>query len=265
AGFPVLPAPGIQVRTMETLRYNGSGALDTVTVTGSDQADDITIASVPTNAAAGTNAASSALVFFGTEAAGSGWEGPPGGFFTPLPGVAGGAFGPDLLLNGLASLRANGGPGTTDNELYIDYPSEAAVTDPNTTIDPFGFGVGVIIPGFGAGNAYDTINATDSQVTASSNSAGPLLTVNIDTATFNPSPNPGEAGLFVNAGFEAVPAPGPFPRTADDITVTLSANFNIEVNGGDPVPAFAPEGDALTIQGTSGALNVFSDDACPPN
>ena len=74
-------------------------------------------------------------------------------------------------------------------------------------LDIFGFGAGVLIPGTGVGNAYDTISVTDSLVTTTNNSLGALTRVNLATATFNqtsPDTPTQRAGLIVNGGDEAV-------------------------------------------------------------
>src|SRR5262249_48925553 len=105
---------------------------------------------------------------------GAGWEGPPANFFTTLPGVAGGSFGPDIRVNNINPATVlqvfGGGTAGAGDQLYVDAPSEQPVTDPVTAAstfntDPLGLNAlgtpnnvpGVIVPGFGVGNAFDDI------------------------------------------------------------------------------------------------------------
>ncbi|MGB9690349.1 Ig-like domain-containing protein, partial [Thermogutta sp.] len=236
----------IDVRTMETVRYVGDAwADDAVSVTGTAGNDMITVAPV---------AWDSALVFFG----GDPWDGPSeGDFFDQFPGVAGGGSGPDLVISGAANLTVDTAGGGADR-LYVYAPSEDDLVDPATTIDPFGFGTGVIVPGFGVGNAYDTISASDTNVTISNSSAGTLLPVSIVGGSLIQT-DPNAFGLVVNSGFEAVPQPW---GVADDIIVDPSTKFAMLINGGDPIPALAPNGDWLNLF-FAGPINIWADKSTP--
>ncbi len=173
-----------------------------------------------------------------------------------------------MRLDGLASLTMDGGGGAAD-QLYVYGESEDAIIA--GTLDVFGFGAGVIIPGQGVGNAYDEVLVNDSIVrfVDSAQAAVPtdvLLPVTIATPSFV-QPNELTFGLIVNAGYEADPPPivNPgFPlQVADDIIAMISDNFSIQINGGDPIPPFAPDGDRLNIR-TFTDVNIFSDKSSPP-
>ncbi|HUU82978.1 MAG TPA: S8 family serine peptidase, partial [Phycisphaerae bacterium] len=238
---------------VEQIVYVGDAASDdSVTVEGTAMSDDLTVAPLST---------SSALVFLG----GNPWDGPiEGDWRDQFPGVAGGSDGPDLHLMGLGPAGVNvtgGGAGAAGDQLYVYAPSEEPLFDAATTSDPFGFGQGVIIPGFGTGGAYDQIEVDDTRVDVVNNSVGRLVPVNVDTPTFAPAPGT-IPGLIVNAGFEAAPAAA--TGLADDIHAALSFNFAIQINGGDPVPAFAPQGDRLEVT-TPAEVNIFSDKTATPN
>ena len=236
----------VDVRTMETVIYAGDGwSDDAISVTGTSGDDAITVA--PTDW-------DSALVFLG----GDPWDGPnEGDFFDQFPGLAGGGTGPDLAISGAANLTVDTAAGGGD-QLYVYAPSEDDLVDPATTIDPFGFGTGVIVPGFGAGNAYDTIFASDNSVTIVNSSTGTLLPLSIVGGSLVQT-DPNAFGLVVNAGFEAAPAPW---GLADDINVDPSGNFAMLINGGDPVPAFAPNGDSLNLF-FSGPIDIWADKSTP--
>jgi len=230
----------IDVVNMETVKYVGdSAADDAISVTGTSGDDLITVA--PTGL-------DSALVFLG----GDPWDGPAidGDFFDQFPGVAGGGLAADLVISGAANLYVDPAGGSA-NRVYIYARSENALVDPATTIDPFGYGVGVIVPGSGAGNAYDWLTVSDSGV------SGAFLPIQLNSGALVQS-DPNAFGLVVNAGFEASPTWG----VADVIDVTPSSNFAILINGGDPVPAFAPEGDYLDII-FNGPINIWADKSDP--
>ncbi len=257
-------AQEIDVDTVETINYEGTGAGDTTTVVGlAATDDDLTV--MPTSA-------DSALVFRG----GDPWDGPvDGDFFDNLPGVAGGAAGPDLNLDGLASLSFDGGgAGANGDQLYVYAPSEDPVVDPSTTDNLFGFGAGVVIPSaaqLGLIDAFDEIFVTDTNVAILASSAGVnFLDVNILPTSGFVQDNPVEFGLIVNAGFEAAPGIDDpdcgdgIDSRADNLFVTPSFNFAILANGGDPNPSFTPEGDKANIFGFFESIDVYSDKATPP-
>src|SRR5262249_13726176 len=144
-----------------------------------------------------------------------------------LPGVAGGSFGPDLYIqsvNPTTKLTVTGGNAVAGNDqLYVDATSEQSLIDPveqAAGYDPFGFGNGVLIPGRGVGNAYDTINVNNgvsgaNAVSINNNVSHQLLPVVMASAadfrqTTPPAGEANEAGLIVNAGDEpaANPATG---------------------------------------------------------
>ncbi|HOP76785.1 MAG TPA: Ig-like domain-containing protein [Thermogutta sp.] len=223
----------VDIRTAEVVEYlGGSGNDDTLSVTGTAADDLITVAPLSGDAA---------RVFLG----GDPWDGPAadGDFFDQFPGVAGGGAGPDLHIAGAANLYVDAAGGSS-NRLYIYAPSEDDLTD----------GASVIVPGLGSGNAYDEISVTDSSVTINNNSLGALLPITFDSAALVQA-IPTDRGLVVNAGFEATPdAAG----LADQIYAMPSSLFAIMVNGGDPVPAFAPNGDRLDIGGW-GDVDIWAD------
>jgi hypothetical protein len=262
-------AIAFSAQTMETVVYDGNAGgtadNDSVFFSGSPAvAEQITVAPL---------SASSALVFVG----GDPWDGPQeGSFFDQYPGVAGGSSYTDLFLDGLnpaIGLGVSGGPGN-NNRLYVYGRSELPLTDPATTIDPYdgavpGGGVGVIVPGFGIGNAFDNILVSDTRVRFLDDFFffnDVLIPIDIDTSTFVQT-NPLDDGLVVNAGFEQGTRPN---GIADDITVTPSARFGIQINGGDPVPTAQPDGcdqgpgDRLNAF-FPGEINIWSDLATPPN
>lgn len=254
----------IDINTVETFFYDGSGPNnDIVRVTGTMADDDLTVHPLDLE---------SALVFRG----GNPWDGPipadSEGFFDAIPGVAEGPAGthagPDMRLNQIASLTMDGGGGSA-NQLYVYGESEMNITA--GTADVFGFGNGVIIPGEGVGNAYDEILMNDQQVrfVDDAQAAMPtnvLLPITIETMSFT-QPDHLTFGLIVNAGFEATPPPPVTPgfplEVADDIIAEFSNNFSIKVNGGNPVPPFAIDGDRLNVT-TPNDINVFSDKSDPP-
>ena len=231
----------IDVQSMETVKYVGDlAADDAISITGTSADDLITVA--PTGW-------DSALVFLG----GNPWDGPAidGDFFDQFPGVAGGGVGPDLQISGAANLYVDPAGGSS-NRLYIYAPSEDDLVDAATTIDPFGFGVGVIVPGFGSGSAYDWLSVSDASV------AGSFLPIDFNTTALIQS-DPNSFGLVVNTGFESVPD---FWGVADMIDLTPSSHFAILINGGDPLPSFAPQGDHLNLNFV-GPINIWADKSDP--
>ena len=239
----------LELAAVETVTYVGDAAdNDQLRVVGTPADDRLTVAPL---------SADSAIVFNGTAAAGAGWQGPPASYWDTLPGLAGGSAGPDLVLSGIAGtgIRFEGGGRTNGDTLTVYARSENALSDPATTIDPFGFGARLLVPGFGVGNAYDRITVDDTQVLI----AG-LLPVTLDATSFEQT-NTLNAGLVVNAGFEASPD---VTGIADSIVAIASNHFKIQVNGGDPIPAMAPRGDRLEVF-TPGEINVYADKSNPPN
>ena len=254
-------ATPISATNIEQVDYNGAPAGDTLAVTGPTATTSaITVA---------PQSASSALVFLGAtnNGAGSGWTGPPAGYTTTLPGIAGGSKAPDLFLTGskTTGVTINGGAPNND-QLIVYAPSETQVLDAATTSNPFGFGVGVIVPGHAVGTVYNTITASDSGVNITDSTLGLLLPVKIGSAaafvqTVNPLQTP---GLIVNSGDQAGSQPS---GIADNITATLSTNFKIQVNGGNPtaIPN-STNGDKLNVLTPAGTdIDVWNDASNPPN
>jgi Ca2+-binding RTX toxin-like protein len=232
----------IDVNTCELLQYQGDAANDdTLTVTGVAGVDD-DLSVIPTGSA-------SAQVFRG----GDPFDGPPESPSINRPGSLSGpgaSFGPDLNLFGASSLTLHGGTaGAQGNRLYVYGSSESPLANSNGVI---------YVPGLA--DARDVINVTDSQVTINNGTLGALLPVNINTASFVQTV-PMRRALIVNGGDETLAGPG---GVADDITVTLSSLLSIQINGGNPLPALAPNGDQLHVI-TPGDVNVYSDKNSPPN
>lgn len=257
----------LQVRGTETLVHDHGANNDTVKVTGTGGGDVLTVGLLPNS--------TSAVVFRnGTPYLNAPPEStqptPPNG----LPGFAGGGGSTDLLIGGMApssgpasaaGLTLDAGGPAAHGRAVVYAASELPVSVPGATLDYFGFGTGNLLPGFGAGGAYDTIAASDS-VVATTNSllGGPLTTVHLVTASFVQAgpPLPTQpAGLTVNGGDEA----GSVGGVADTITADLSTNFNIRVNGNLPFTSGAPSGDHLTVTSSGGSLTVSSDTGSPPN
>lgn len=271
-----LPTGAVNVRTMETVIFNDNGENDdTIIVNGRSGVDDLlTVGLLPTTGSTDANA--SVVVFL---------DGAPYLNTAPVtvansrPGVAGGAgnFGPDLLLNGIGggnlTLDGNGNSGTDlqGDRAVVYAASESSLVDVGNGTDVFGLGAGVLIAGFGGSNAFDTINVTDAQVTTTNNFEGNLVTVNLNVSSFvqfvtGTHSSIEQAGLIVNGGDESTfQASG----IADDITATISQNYNIQVNGNLPDPSVTgafgqPQGDQLSVN-VPGSVNIFSDAANPPN
>jgi len=246
----------LDIRFVETVEALGDGGNDdTVTVVGSAGDDELSV--VPTGA-------NSALVFQD----GDPWDGPSeGDFFDQFPGAVGGGLGPDLNLGDVVpgGILIDAGAGNA-NTVYVHAPGETnLVHTPTETagVDPFGYGDGVIIPSaaaLGLPDGYDAIDVSDSAVVIN-NTGGGLLPVNLVTASLVQA-DPGDVGLVVNAGFE-----GNHP-VADDVTLTPSANFVMQINGGDPDPGTTgivlPQGDQLTVAVPPGAeVDVYTDKLTP--
>ncbi len=249
----------VNVRTMETVDYNGTGADDTVVVEGTNSDDDITVAPITPNRG---------MVFLG----GDPFDGPPEVFADSLPGVAGGSNGPDLDLNGLA--QATGltiddpdGPAPGDR-LYIYGQSETGLTDPvaaAATFDPFGFGVGLILPIVAVPDSRDdiTVNDTMTEITADNGAGATLLRVNYNTVDFVQALPNVDPAIVVNAGEETTnPTTPPPDADSDVITLTLSTEYRFQINGNDPDPATTsvvpPAGDELIVPATFDTINVYS-------
>ncbi len=279
---PNVPNGVVTVRTMETYIFNDDlgeggvnndlvrifGGTDNGVIGGTNPSNDVLTVGLLANN-------TSAFVFRN----GSPYlETPPVTVANSRPGLAGGGTSTDLLLRGLSAgfgitLDGNGIPAAGGDRAVVYAASEDSLTDVGNPTNVFGFGAGVLIPGFGAGLAYDTINVTDAQVTTTNNIFGALTTVHLATASFVQGVahvSTERPALVVNGGDEAgVQA----SHIADDITATISNNFNIQINGNLPGLTFSPagdptgirEGDQLTILSPSGALNVFSDASAPPN
>ena len=239
------------VDTMEAVILNATGGDDAVTITGSTGDDLITVAPTST---------SSAMVFFG----GNPFDGPPETLAGNLPGVAGcTGVGLDIQLNNLdttSSIVVNGGgAGALGDKLYVYGRSENPLVDPGLTTDLFGFGIGNIMPGFGVGTAYNTIAVSDTGVDITG-----LMSVDINRTSFMPTGGDPllYRSLIVNAGEQSLPGAG---GLADVINVTMSYSFGIQINGLNPVPSYAPDGDQLNVT-VPGSLNIWADMATPePN
>ncbi|QDU23548.1 beta strand repeat-containing protein [Urbifossiella limnaea] len=196
---------------------------------------------------------------------------PPGTANNTDPGFAGGAAGSDLSLRGLAQatgLTINAGGGAGDR-IVVNAPTET------------GSGVGFSgLPAAGLNStvravnaAFDDVTITQSAVAITNYTAGgggtALVQTNVGTGFGLIA---GEATLTVNTGEEAGVRPAAFGTgnggglVADDVNVTLSTLFRIQVNGGTPLPPGAAPltGDRLDII-TPGDANIFSDANDPPN
>ena len=250
----------LQIRTMETVVFNAASNNDAVRVTGTTSDDVLTVALRNNN--------TSAIVFRD----GSPYlNAPPATIANSRPGVSGGGAGPDLLLNGITSgagITLFGGDAVPGGDRAVVYAaSENNLIDVGNPTDIFGFGAGVLQPGFGVGSAYDTLAVSDNAVSTSNNSFGALTPVLLNTADFvQAGPPAGQAaGLTVNGGDEALPQAN---DRADLFDVTGSTNFHIQVNGNLPNLTVGvngqPQGDELNLTFV-GAINVYSDAANPPN
>ena len=258
----------VQVRTMETVIFNDPADNDNVSITGTSNDDDLTVAL--------KEDATSVLAFLG----GTPYlEAPPAPLAgAPLPGVAGGGNGPDLLINGLTdgsavNLFGDGNTATVGlGDRGIVYAADESNLSTGGALDIFGFGAGVLIPGFDPGDAYDQINVdgTTGTVMVNNIDAGPLNSVVIDNASFTQAGlamSSQRAALIVNGGDEAVP--NALNGIADSFDVTASILYNIQINGNNPDPGGTdvngfPTGDQLNLTSPD-SINVFSDKATPPN
>ncbi|QDU29976.1 hypothetical protein ETAA8_50940 [Anatilimnocola aggregata] len=271
----------VRVRTTETLIFNDAGenndivrvfgGTDDGTIGGANPVNDVLTVGLLNNN-------TSALVF---KDGAPYLSTPPATLVGSRPGIAGGGTATDLLIRGLSPtpigpfgilLVGNGNSGVvgTGDRAVVQGRSEADLVDVGNPTDIFGFGAGVLQPGAGVGNAYDFFNVSDSQVFTNNIVNGSLTTVSLNIASFDQVGGPvvtENAALIVNGGDEA--APDPVTGVADQFFVTVSANYNIQVNGNLPDPAtFDPEGfplgDELNVIG-NGSVNIFSDKATPPN
>lgn len=238
----------LDVNTVETLQYFGDAANDdTLSLFGTAGDDQLTVAPL---------SPSEAMVFLG----GSPWEGPhQGAFDAALPGVAGGGAGPDIHLTGMASgpgLVVNDPAGT--NQLYIYGLSDVGLDD-GTVDDHFGFGPGKILPDatLFAADGYDTIDISDTATLVNG-----FIPVLYNTTDFLQAAPATDRAVILNAGFEA-----PIAGVADDITLTPSADYLIQINGGDPEPPAVtpPDGDRLNVISPFDEINIYSDKSTPPN
>ncbi len=248
----------IDINTVEQINYTGdAGNNDTMLVEGVGGVDDV-LAVTPLTA-------TSANVFLN---GGPMLTLPPGTPATNLPGLAGGSTGPDININGIIntglSVDGNGAAAFADR-LVVNAPTEA-VNGAGTAAGWLGnaFGSGSTVRA--AGDAFDTITITDTNVSITNQVSGLLLQVNYGTGDFTTAD--GTAEITVNTGEEAS------VRTfgvglgvvADDVTVTLSTNYQFQINGGAPALPGAPPlvGDRLNVL-TPNEANIFSDLATPPN
>ena len=129
-------------------------------------------------------------------------EAPPASIANFLPGLAGPGpgFGPDMLINGMSptltldgNTNAPGAVTDTGNRAIIYAPSEGNIVT-GGTFDVFGFGAGILIPGFGVNNAYDVIDVNNAggaqnndpvaEVDVNNNGNGDLLSINVIEASF---------------------------------------------------------------------------------
>lgn len=267
-------ALALNLRTLETLVFNSTGTNDLVNVLGTSRDDLLTVALRPS--------ATSAFVFLDGNPY---LDVPPESLATFLPGLAGGGQGTDMLINGALGTRGirldGSGTDSVGNRAVVQALSESDLLVPGGTNDIFGLGTpGVLVPGVGAGNAYDLIGingATVSDPAGSSSSAanqvttrntvsGPLLPVSLVAATFTNGGLPtARAGLTINAGDEAAPRAN---GIADHIAATAHPSFNIAVNGNLPGLAFGgnglPIGDQLDLTSPS-SFNIWSDKTTPPS
>jgi len=226
----------LQVRSTETLIYNAASNNDIVSVTGSATDDVLTVGLLDSDTAA--------VVFRG---------GTPqlndfvGDLLDSRPGVAGGGLGPDLFIQGLSSpagiTLAGGGAGTSGDRAVVYAASEAALVDVGNANDIFGFGAGVLLPGFGVGQAQDTISVADTAIIVNNNNAGALTSIAL-TASFVQA-DVTRPAITVLGGDEAASANG------DSVTVTPSATLAIFVDGGNP-SAVAGDSFELDLTGVTG-------------
>ncbi|HAB11838.1 MAG TPA: hypothetical protein DCE47_09125, partial [Planctomycetaceae bacterium] len=204
---------------------------------------------------------------------------------TNNPGVAGGGVGPDISIDSIAQAGGLVVNGNSDQDrLVVNAPTESNATVGDTAATA-GFGGNV----YGSsttvradGQAFDDITVTDAAVGITLKGDGSatdtLVQVNFDSTTYGLT-DPADAELTVNAGEDAGvranPATG-FVGVADDISVTLSRTFHIQVNAGEPpLPVDTPAnasaedliGDRLNVDvlNADGNINIYSDLEETPN
>ncbi|MFO0909412.1 MAG: hypothetical protein U0794_13850 [Isosphaeraceae bacterium] len=186
---------------------------------------------------------------------------PPGTPGTNNPGIAGGGTSPDMNIRGLdvngLTINGNGGGpggdalivnGTTENINGVNNAAAWAgnVWGSSSTIRP-------------PGAAFDTLTVNSNFVGIVNNVVGQLVTVNY----FNINrANPLEPDVVVNSGEESA-ANLPPSGVADDFLLTPSTTIRFQLNGGDPPPATAPNGDRLTL--FASVANIWADKTSPPN
>ncbi|MFM8475698.1 MAG: beta strand repeat-containing protein, partial [Planctomycetaceae bacterium] len=284
---------GLNVRSMETLRFDSTGpADDRVTVTGRSTDDDLTVAFAP-NLAGQLTSSGSAFVFLN----GNPYTAFPGPIIPPdslagnLPGRAGGGDGIDLLINGISPVSGllldGNGATVTGNRAVIQGLSENSLIDPVAQLaglDIFNLGLaaGVLTVGAGTGNAFDALafngataadpdmggftSAAD-QITGRNIASGPLVPVTLNSTSFINGTGPViRPGLIVNGGDEAGSRPS---GIADNLFVTPHSQFSIAINGNLPAlnglaaDGF-PAGDQLSMSSPE-SFSIWSDKASPPH
>ena len=193
---------------------------------------------------------------------------PPGTPSTNNPGITGNGTSPDIYVGGIdpnllpgpnGLTIAGGGTGANGDQLVVNGSTENLTGEVATS----GWGTNAFAPvGSGSavypfGLAYNVITSSDTQVSVVNTFAtGQLLRVNIDQTGPNLINH-----IVVNSGEELLPGP---LDLADDMTVTSSAIASFQINGGQPIPSFAQNGDRLNLLVNS-TVNVWSDKATPPN
>ncbi|MFM7058814.1 MAG: beta strand repeat-containing protein, partial [Planctomycetota bacterium] len=283
----------LNVRSLETLRFDSIGtADDQVTVTGRST-DDVLTAALAPNLAGQLAAGSSAFVFLNGNpyTAFPGPVVPPDSLAGNLPGRAGGGDGIDLLITGISpvtGLQLDGSGSTViGNRAVIQGLSESSLIDPlsqTAGLDIFNLGLtpGVLTVGAGAGNAFDVLafngaTAVDpdlgsftsaaSQLTGRNIASGPLVPVSLVGASFVNGTSPViRPGLIINGGDEGTSR---LSGIADNLFVTLHSQFSIAVNGNLPILTGLaadgfPAGDQLSLSGPE-SFSIWSDKASPPH
>jgi Ca2+-binding RTX toxin-like protein len=256
-------AIAINVLSTETVQYNDTVGNDTdVTLLGTAADDDITVAPVGANSAA---------AFLD----GHPYTGIADGVLGDnLPGYAGGGLKADVALNGITSVVANGNGSNGalgGDQLFVYGQTETGIIDPVAVAAAYqifsilaGYGAGELLNAVGAGNAYDDINVSDTQVHVDG-----FVSVNFDPNNFVQVDPTLTSGLIVNAGDEAVPGvidPHCDGLRADEINVLPSFIIPIAVNGGTPdANGINHQGDVLNINGFFSNTTVYSDKSVPPN
>ncbi|MFN0016898.1 MAG: dockerin type I domain-containing protein [Pirellulaceae bacterium] len=283
----------VNIRTMETLRFNAAGAAnDLVTVSGTSADDVITVAQTPS--VAGLSAQSSAFVFLNGNPyiTSPGAIAPPDSLAGNFPGVAGGGLGVDMLINGIApasgaffptgGLTLDGsGTSAIGNRAIVQALSETNLLDPvsaGAAVDVFnlGLGAGVLVPGTGVNNAFDLVSmngafafdndinpggiaSSPNQVLVQNIVSGLLVPVTVVPASFvNGAAPSSRAGLIANGGDEAAARGAGFTLQgqgiADNFFAAQHPLFTLGVNGN--LPVFGPLGADGFPAGDQ--LNLFS-------